>query len=504
MGTPTFSALRATFTRADAPSGCRCIAWQCPDEIDTDQFESARAIFRCGLKSPTLKQVRDIIACLVCVKHQRDYSYKNLIERQWQEEFPSLDFTLRRSPSRFSLVSAGKQMASRRTSFASVTPTRRGRQASSTPSIDENIFLRTPDRASPLVDLPRNAVEPTTATALSSSPEIVIHTTGDQVGSGEPASPVQDLPQRVTPIAASESIVEPIVETNDVADTLQPNDGLGGTTGVRSHSTARRRRVSSSADGFCAGDCSTWAVWTIRAEVRALVLEPLPKPNDRGCIYIVEDVDTKTHVKIGMTMRPFRTRLAEITRQHKRQIDEGNAFHIPGIPYVQLLRLEALVHAGLAQYQCNLTVRNGSTRRTHREWFEVDMPTAQKTVRMWWDIMRNIGIKPGVELEPAVCEALHSSPAFDIEMADSATAGSDQLVIDVKAEHTERIRVWTDLLLSRHREAGSWGSSSIARWMIGCALLWILPELMGLAPSAAYLCQATGVALWTRQVFSHY
>ncbi|KAK5117917.1 hypothetical protein LTR85_008691 [Meristemomyces frigidus] len=501
MGIPSFFDLHAAVTQADARSTLRCIAgahgWRCSNGIDTDQSDSARDIFRRGIHPPDLKQVRDIIACLVCVEHQRgDYTHKNNIEKKWQDQLPSLDFRLRRSPSRYSLVS-GKPAASRRGSSASATPTRKGRHASNATSIGEDVFLRTPERA------PRCASEPVISATLGMSPEIVVHTADRPHDRAEPASPLQSPPGRTMPVGSADSMpglaVEAALVSRPLTPPPPPNASLDETTGPPSRT--KRRRVSSSAEGFSAGDCSTWAIWTLRTEVRALVLDPLPKPNDRGCIYVVQDIDTRKHVKIGMTMRPFRTRLAEIARGHQRSLDEANAWHLPGIPYIQLLRLEALVHADLAQYQRNLSVRNGGNKRTHREWFEVDVSTAQKTVRMWWDIMRNIGIKPGVELEPAVCEALNSSPAFDVDMAGEANADGGRSEADPQAEHTERMKTWTELLLSRPQSAGIWGSSSVARWILGCALLWILPETLGLSPKVAYLSQAAGVALWTRHVF---
>ncbi|KAK4544063.1 hypothetical protein LTR36_004561 [Oleoguttula mirabilis] len=382
-----------------------------------------------------------------------------------------------------------------------MTPTRKSQQSPSAPSIDIDISLGTPARAPLHVGHNRSASEPNVSAAVGVSPEIVIHSADDPGGD---TSPLPILARRLDPTGSSESL--PGLSIDAIGCSTQPglpqsSDGTE-TTGVRGRSTAIRRRTSSSADGFTAGEASSWALWTVRTEVRALVLEPLPKPNDKGCIYVVEDVATKRHVKIGMTMRPFRTRLAEIARTHKRSLDETNAWHLPGISYIQLLRLEALVHADLAQYQRNLSVRNSSNRRVHREWFEVDKATAQKTVRMWWDIMCNIGIKPGMELEPVVCEALNSSPAFDVDMADEANG--DQADTDSHAEHTERIRMWTDLLLLRQRHAAWWGSSSGAKWIMGCALLWMLPELMGLPPNVGYILQAAGVALWTRHTFSSF
>jgi hypothetical protein len=282
----------------------------------------------------------------------------------------------------------------------------------------------------------------------------------------------------------------------DMGTTIEDPEGSADGDEPSSPLAERSRRTPYSTGTFVPGDAASWAPWTIRSEVRALILESLPKPNDKGCIYVVQDLETQ-HVKIGMTVRPFRTRLSEISRDHKRKLDEKNAWHLPGIPYIQLLRLEALVHADLAYFQRNLQLSTRGARRTHREWFNVDMATAQRTVRLWRDVMRTIALEPGNELNGDIVDDLHSSPAFDVDMTSDGILDA-QAWSQANTDHNQRIQMWTGLLLSKTGRRQTADSRRMTWWVAGCVVVWLLPDLLGLSTKVAFIASAVLLSIWTR------
>lgn len=107
------------------------------------------------------------------------------------------------------------------------------------------------------------------------------------------------------------------------------------------------------------GEAYEWAPCTIFCRVTHLLSEPLPKAKDTGCIYvapvILEEGFIRSIIMIGYTLRPrFEDRLNEVSTRHGLDFDMKQAFGSARVPYVQLLRREAVIHADPASYQRNL------------------------------------------------------------------------------------------------------------------------------------------------------
>lgn len=432
----------------------------------------------------TLKNVRDIVCLLVCVEHQRNgmYEHKKAVERVWQSEFPHLNFD-QATKSRYSLYASRSPTPSRTRPSTPRTPTR---PAPSSRATDTVALLNTPDSLSNHGRHNRSASASDVPRIAQTSPRIEVHVPDSIESSTEEAlSPPQVRSQRAVDTTSTINNMLNVAEDHPEVMTLQYPPVAAPSTS-RGRSPSARRRASSSLEGFVAGEASSWTSWTAQAEVKALIFEPLPSPRTKGTIYIIQDLDEPEYVKIGITTRSFQARFAEIAHDQQRKLNEYNAEHLGGIPYIQLVRLEALVHADLARYQHNLHICHKGRQRIHREWFKVDMPTAIKTVRMWRDIMRNIRLEPGHELDPSLEGIINSSPFRDVDDASGRSAS-----------HEERIRMWTELLLARKAKGSFTVSSGTARWLTGCALIWLLPDLLGLPSKAAWLTRWAALAAWT-------
>ncbi|EMC93517.1 hypothetical protein BAUCODRAFT_244346 [Baudoinia panamericana UAMH 10762] len=524
MNTPSYTDVSTALISLDPDDTFSGVAedktLRCSNDIPHYRLWEARALVQQDSSGYThrehVKRVKDIIALLVCEEHQcnKSYTYKDAVRDKWQSEFPEFDFKLL-TRSRYSLSSsrgstpAGaspntpltRSPSFRSTPPTSLTPSRSEQQTPVSGSNSRQVPLSSDDQQHSGSGMSQQQTSDT-GLRLLPPPRFALPVS---VGEGPTVSgPIHDeLPQQTQ----DEMVGVEAEPGNNANDVFQPTPVDGRSTDpvprveqevTSSRRSSRGNRAPSSRGVFRPGDASSWSPWTIRSEVRSLILEPLPKPRDKGCLYIIQNA-RRTHVKIGYTMRPFRTRLQEIARDVGVPLDLDNPWHLSGIPHLQLLRLEALVHADLAFFQRDLIIGMGSTRRTRREWFEVEMADAQRTVRLWWDIMRKIRMEPGVEIDPSACEALTSSSAFDVSMsgvADQATPFAD-----VNNDHNGRIEMWTQLLLSR-RTSGHLRTESILKWLGGCVLVLGLPTLLGVDTAAASTLSFFLVAVWTRHMAS--
>jgi hypothetical protein len=228
-------------------------------------------------------------------------------------------------------------------------------------------------------------------------------------------------------------------ETEDI-DFTSENAFPGAASSQPYHAMLSMRESES--HPFSAGETSTWAPWTLRHEVIRLVEEPLPKPDSRGSIYAVEVTGTP-YVKIGITTRDVRERLKEIRKRHGQGLRIGCEEVEDDIPLLQLYRLERLVHADLAFFQRNLTVQRTTQRRTHREYFEVDLATAMKTIRLWLKIMQTIGLDAGSEIDQHIKTSVRDW-IRDIDAPPVGTSPEDYEVWKtVNANHELRHKIWS-------------------------------------------------------------
>ncbi|KAK4498864.1 hypothetical protein PRZ48_009374 [Zasmidium cellare] len=192
---------------------------------------------------------------------------------------------------------------------------------------------------------------------------------------------------------------------------------------------------------FVPGASSTWPLWRVCQEVRHLLFEPLPNPKANGVLYAISSPE-HNKVKIGYTMRKNpHERFRELERQYGEPL--GHPWYLEGIPYVQLLRLEELVHADLAKYQCDLRVPfgRGNGVRVHREWFDVDLQTAERTVKFWWAAMQHLGIRPGKKLPEGVRDRLTTQG----DMLDVKEQNVDGRFGDYR-DHETTLKLWSQLL----------------------------------------------------------
>ncbi|TKA48781.1 hypothetical protein B0A55_13068, partial [Friedmanniomyces simplex] len=190
-----------------------------------------------------------------------------------------------------------------------------------------------------------------------------------------------------------------------------------------------------------------------------------------GTLYIFHDPDTK-HVKIGYTMDTLDTRFPNIVTQSKRDmLDRNTGRYLSGVPYVQLLRLEKLVHTDLAHYQRNLHVPTTRGCKTQHEWFKVDVSHAKKMVDFWWGFMCLNRIEPGVKLDPALRDALQSSAD---EMAKEVTGSlTEREAWDIiRGSDENRLLLWKRLIPpgKRQRRDLRW----LAGWVVAAVLLGII------------------------------
>lgn len=483
MDPPSFNEVRAELAGANAYQiEYECVfgrshGGRCLNLIEQTQLR--RAIELLGIPQQHLdrKNIWNIVTCLVCEAHQADRNYgpKHAVEASWQRELPHINFSLRRPPSPNSFCSSRSPTPQRRRQTGATMPLAPSmpwtpqRPPPSTTASDSRTFLTPPN-----LDLQATGHE-----RSSSAPDIFVQ---------GPHETTAEENERSTDESSSEISVDS--SAPDTAESVQtPETELSSISTIAPESPSQqrqRRRMaipgtsSAAQEGFVEGEATSWAPWTIRSEVRSLMLQPLPKPRDKGCIYVVQHIDSQ-HVKIGITMRSFRDRLQELSRDHQCKFDERSSYHLPGIPYIQLLRLEKLVHSDLAYFRRNLRVRNGGTFRTYTEWFAVDIGTAQRTVSLWWEIMCKTRMEPGCELNADIHDQLTSSTAFDVEIVDAADRAHSWA--QANSDHGARLQLWTDLLLSTGNtcnEAFSW-----TWWLTGCVCIWVVLQALGVPSQVA-------------------
>lgn len=404
---PTFDEVQATFRANPTLNTFPCLLHNDrPREcvpLEASQVQNAARIL-CSNLPRTLQDVWNVVNCLVCVQHQGDrvYTHKHRVKNQWHEEFPNLNLSSSPMPrSRYSLCSTPR-------SASRSTPLRYARAGTTSPT------PVTPSRE-------RRATEP-------EDPEDQVDE--DVEVEDDPFIATPDNTRPSSPVNAQQPDPQSLLE-EDRPPTLTSNF-----TPPRTPSPNSRQRT------FVPGTSSTWPLWRVRQEVRHLLFEPLPAPRAHGTLYAVESLLHHHKVKIGYTMRRnFNERLQELEKQHGGPL--GNPWRLSGIPYVQLLRLEKLVHADLAKYQCDYKVPfgRGNGYRVHREWFDISLATAQKTTEFWWAAMRHLRMRPGRELSEQWRDRLTTQGAmFDVNVQNIRGAFDDH------RDHEKALQLWTQLL----------------------------------------------------------
>ncbi|KAF2161860.1 hypothetical protein M409DRAFT_27589 [Zasmidium cellare ATCC 36951] len=429
---PTFAQVQSAFRNDPTMTTFPCLmhnarVGECV-LLGATQVQNASLIL-CSDLPTTLRDVWNVINCLVCIQHQGDriYTHKHRVKDHWQMEFPNLDLSSSPMPrSRYSLCSSPRQALRS-------TPLRSARAQTSSHR--------------------RNEEEPVTPIPERQQTDAEDVTDNDVDMDDEPFIATPDS-TRTPSVAETEESDHYTSAEEDRTPSPSPNPPPR-----RTSSPFSPQRT------FTPGSSSTWPLWRIRQDVRHLLIEPLPLPKAHGILYAIESLQHHK-VKIGWTMRKNpNERFKELEKQHGAPL--GNSWYLDGIPYVQLRRLEELVHADLAKYQCDFRVPfgRGSGARVHREWFDIDMHTASTTIDFWWAAMRHLRIKPGRELDERVRGRLNTQGAmFEVKQQNVDGRFGDY------RDHEKTLGLWRELLRVPQRRAKTW----MDRWrlVVFAAVAW--------------------------------
>jgi hypothetical protein len=400
----------------------KCIGrpWKkdCGNNLESERKKLAKEVLGEPEADLTGENRRDVLALVLCADCQVNYTEKN----NYRSRYSDLDFA-KRSPSPHTLYSSSNRLSRRRSSGV-------------------RLAVETPRPSAQT----RGSNELTLNTIPSSPTEDVL---ARRRGRSAPSTPPSSLPTINQDIVMDGTATEEALYTNhDVPPaanggfgTFDPSDSTPEarpTTQPRSRSSPLNQDITRQ---FKEGEGSTWAPSTLHSEVLRLLWEPIPSPTSKGSIYAVEVIGTP-YVKIGVTTRRVQTRLNEINGRHGQRLNIVGRRVEHDIPFLQLYRLEALVHADLAFYQRNLVIREHTQRRTHREYFEIDIATAQKTIRTWWSIMQTIGLEPGTEIDQTIKEAVRESVhKTEIQRVVAHQTEREQWRT-VNADDEERVNMW--------------------------------------------------------------
>lgn len=462
MTRTSFAVLQAAFEGHDGIGDFRCIATPrgdaCENELEPEQKADAKRLLRRQKSDLDLDELRDIINCVLCSDHQTTFTHKGKVQDLWCKEFPNHDFKSRRSLSPYNknpnLVSTRRRRSSNLSSSnAPPTPSTTASDSlapHTTPppqpdfhSARHERSMSTPDRYSTPVIIERNdrppiVVEPPDALDSEEDDSPSVRRSSRARPSHHTTQSLPVLPALNEMAAAADESTSPTEDPEIIAVGAPLAEGPQPVGGA----------FDTQANDFMTGDVSTWAPWRIRSEVLSTLLEPIPTADKKGTVYAVK-VTSRPYVKIGYTTRDVSTRLREIIRDHGEQLDIGGAYCLPHrLPLLQLMRLEALVHADLAYFQRDLR-----GVRKHREYFEVDIIRAQRSIIFWWSVMQDIGLEPGKELDTEVVKAITESSALDIETTDDNIAAEPELWHQLNADYRQREHKWK--LVFKRDEGGT-------------------------------------------------
>ncbi|KAK4891214.1 hypothetical protein LTR27_010151 [Elasticomyces elasticus] len=258
--------------------------------------------------------------------------------------------------------------------------------------------------------------------------------------------------------------------------------------------TSTGKKLIPTEEGYQRGESSTWTPETIHDDVCALISAPIPSPRQTGALCFYEDPDS-CHIKIGYTMDSPAKRFSTIKKRSKRdQLNKATRQFITGIPYLQLLRLEKLVHADLARYQRDLHIHIRTTNKwtTEREWFAVDIDHARKTANFWLNFIRKNRIEPGTEISDEMRDALLPSDcAGDAAKVVTGQANAKDAWQAVHDSGEVRLLFWKKLLpMSRHQ-----GRALL--WAVGCVVAAVVPQILAIPSWLAAALSVSLLVAWT-------
>lgn len=515
-----FSEIQALFAEGNQPTTLNCIATpygnRCDAKLNDNQLLNLHDMLLEASEPMLMKEVRDIINCLICADHQYGkYNHKDKVEATWQDEFQHLNFSTRRSPSPYSLSS--RPSTPRRSSPRSNGSTP-GRLAS-TPASSPRSFSSTSLSPPPPPNFQASHTRSTGAPVLSAAERLDVgfdtssaafaNDYTSAVSPGLPESPLASRGRRHSASPPSDmggfnddhsdravlqrslSAVDedprneesPYITEQEQLSTQEPVLQPEQPDYLSEVEFTPRDGPSTTWGRFEHGEASAWAPWTIRKASLELIREPLLNPKATGYVYVAQVEHTnRTIVKIGRTYQKPNARLNQIAKEHRQQFNMGSLWYRAGIPALQLERLERLVHSDLAYYQRNWLVCTDRSHKTHHEYFEVDMSTAQQTIDVWLAIIRKVGIRAGAMPNESVFESVHSDPDLSIGAAN----GPDNVDAwkRLNEDHSRRINLWrTHLILCKYT-ATQRLPYKLAWWSFMSLLLWLLLDM---SPYAWYV-----------------
>jgi len=467
MGSPSFHDLTRGLDSFTPVEPFYCISTHhrspCKNVLPVEQVQEARSLLQEMRNSRgdtnnrnEIKRVRDLIYKVVCTRH-RTSKKRGEVERLWRPEFPGLNFEIKtrvREPVRASSpASPGPPLLSNASPVEASTP---GIEGLKEYAISSEPHLRAPrptdgeDRRKSDSDL-RQGRHP----LQSSSPPIIeISENDDDPTCDSPlplryrdtASAGSSPDARLGGACHNRHIARPVSVGNGGESNEDKRAAFSVPTELNCDvdvASVETQQQSVFRPGVKAG----WAPWRPRSNVLAKLFETLPV--DHGTVYVIPVKDGK-HVKIGSTHRNFeKFRLQE----HKKDfdlLDEGGATQITDIPAHHLKRLEDLVHADLAYFQRDLYVTTEREQHHYREYFEVSVSAAARTVRMWRDILATLDLRPGGQVPEDRKRTLRQHKYFQ----PSSTHEQDekQAWRAVNGEHKIRVLIWRDLFLGGRDE----------------------------------------------------
>lgn len=499
-----FVDVHAMFVDDNCPRGLRCIATpnsnRCINLLDDNQLLNLRDLLHSTSEPISLGEVREVMDCLICAYHQRRrYDHKKKVDQAWQSEFPHLDLASPRSRSRYSLHS-GRATPRRSIGSSPSTPTRQVLTPSSM-ATNGSVSLSPP---LPLSNLDTHRMRSISAPTLvgerllagsDSSPAVYVNDVADYFDQAPPESPLAnrrrphslthasesrieelDRQRQADSVTNSESVCEPehtVTQQKYGMGLVPRRNPINGSepAPIARQEQAKGERSPARSGRFENGEASKWAPWTIRSASLELLRQSIPHPKDKGSIYAIEVVHPqRTITKIGITYQSVGDRLKQISSQHKQSFNEGSMFHRSGIPALELERLERLVHSDLAYFQRNWLVPTNESHKTHHEYFEVDLKTAQETIDLWRSITRSIDLKPGTRPNDQWFASIGSDP--ELEVCASTESDSVQAWKRINENHDRRTNFWKQHLAPKYSIKTKLLHKA-AWWICGSIVLWL-------------------------------
>lgn len=461
----TFAEVRNLCLTSETAFKFHCLALpshkQCAEELEASQVIAVTVIFHKSLEDLNVKDIREIIDCLICREHQKHGNIRSKIERGWTAEFPNLDFAGKRGRSRYSLTPTSsarstpvKQLANGQSNSMRQSPltpesatARMGSPSTHSEDSIPQIFLSPDDSLPVRLQRSLSAPEPSSG-PIPIDPLLASVYTAE----GQDASPQNTSDLRSdTQLPGDATILQA-----DAVETLSPDDPVANTRARTPSNTRREPRGAARGralgpsvhqDGFHLGIAHDWAPWTIRSRVLELLHEGLPGPKDQARLYVarINTGSTQRYVKIGKTGRPIETRMKEIRDQHHVDVDDKSVWPTVAMPVAQAMRLEALVHADLAFFQRILCVTKDKRTMHHVEYFELSQQEAWETVNMWLAIMTGPGMRPGEAVSRDFDEGIRkcSTMCENTESLDKDAEAEEW--IKLNEDHKLRREVWDQL-----------------------------------------------------------